>query len=117
MGSEVSFTNVITAAVEKELSPEELIQIVDTDKNCRMSKDELLDFLRKWADKKHVTLSHETENFAGHGFDFMDEYKNSGGQVDPESLKMGMDTAYYYRDMAGVAETAFGFFWATVLND
>jgi len=79
MGSDVSFTNAIKAAVEKDISAEALIQLVDKDNNCKMSRDELMDFLRNWAEKKHESLSHETENFAGRGFEFMDNYKGGSG--------------------------------------
>ena len=57
LGSDVSFTNVIKTAVDKEISAEALIQLVDKDNNCKMSKEELIGFLRRWAEKKHMTLS------------------------------------------------------------
>lgn len=79
MGSEVSFTNAIKAAVENDITSEALIQLADKDNNCKLSREELMDFLRNWADKKHMSLSHETENFAGHGFEFMDNYKGGSG--------------------------------------
>jgi hypothetical protein len=49
MRNKPTMYNLIKVASEAELTPEELIAIVDKDESCDIDKKELLDFIEKWA--------------------------------------------------------------------
>ena len=90
------------------MTPEELIAMADKDDSCALSKKELMDFIEKWANKKHVQVSEETKRFENRAFDYMDDDKD--GTAGPSEVLVSMRTAKKHSYVGEAAETLFGYF-------
>ena len=103
-----TMTNLIRISNESNLTPEELISIIDKNDSCTFDEAEMMVFIEKWAKKRNENLSEETKRFADRAFNFIDD--DHDGVVLGRELLPAQRTAGTYSYLGSAAEKVFGFF-------
>ena len=99
---------MLAVAHDQPLIAEEAIAILDKNNDCRLSHDELISFMEKWAKKKHQKLSLKSKKFVDIAFKYIDD--NHDGVVDPCEMHYAMhDLVDQFGTIADKAEDIYAF--------
>ena len=81
---------------------------MDKDFKCKLSHDDVIAFLEKWAKKKHQKVAEKSRKFADRAFDFIDD--NNDGFIDPYELNYAMTVIVEkYEHLGDKAEDIYAF--------
>ena len=110
MNQRPSAINMLAVAHDQPLIAEEAIAILDKNNDCRLSHDELISFMEKWAKKKHQKVSLKSKKFADKAFKFIDD--NHDGVIDPWEMHYAMnDLVEQFGQLGDKAEDIYAFVW------
>ena len=103
-----SMVNLLRVVHDQDIKPEKFIGIVDKDYKCNLTHDDFVQFLEKWAKKKHQKLSEKSRRFIDVSFNFIDD--NHDGHIDGFEMHYAINViAKEYKDMGENAEDVYAF--------
>merc|ERR1711957_920048 len=88
MNERPSMVSLLRVIRDQGIVAEQALGIMDKDLKCKVSHDDIIAFLEKWAKKKHQKLSEKSRKFADTAFNFIDD--NHDGFIDQYELNYAM---------------------------
>ena len=108
MNKRPSMVNLLMVIRDQDLKPEKFIGIVDKDYKCNLTHNDFVQFLEKWAKKKHQKLSEKSRRFIDVAFNYIDD--NKDGNVNGSEMSYAITViAQDYKELGDNAEDMYAF--------